>query len=211
MKRHLQCAERQASSGNLTKYCAYHAKLHSQIWENYKKRLKSHSNARPIREWSEDDLTMIRPWKRKPQPAAPPRLLFPLPRSRFYWKLQHFPLRLSFHISPNAAPTTKIDTWTSPNAAPATKSDTWTSPNAAPATKSDTWTLPNAAPATKSDTWTSPNAAPATKSDTWTSPNAAPATKRHTWTSPNAAPATKSDTWTSPNAAPATKNCTPKS
>ena len=92
-------------------------------------------------------------------------VIFALARSRFYWKLQRFPLRLSFQISPNAAPATKSDTWTSPNAAPATKSDTWTSPNAAPATTSDTWTSPNAAPATKSDTWTSPNAAPATKTD----------------------------------------------
>ena len=235
MKRHLQCAERQESPCNLTKYCACHAKGVSWLIllsyetsftmrgatgitlqphqilrlprkiavphrsEIYWKRLKWHFQCAT-------DPTMIRPWKRKPQPAAPPRLLFALAKSRFYWKLQRFPVRLSFHISQNAAPATKSDTWTSPNAAPATKSDTWTSPNAAPATKSDTWTSPNAAPATKSDTWTSPNAAPATKSETWTSPNAAPATKSDTWTSPNAAPATKSDTWTSPNAAPATKS-----
>ena len=31
MKRHLDCAEQQASPSNLTKYCACHAKLHSQI------------------------------------------------------------------------------------------------------------------------------------------------------------------------------------
>ena len=31
MKRHLQCAEQQASPSNLTKYCACHAKLHSKI------------------------------------------------------------------------------------------------------------------------------------------------------------------------------------
>ena len=49
-----------------------------------------------IRERSENDPTMIRPWKRKTEPAAPPRLLFALARSRFYWKLQRFPLRLSF-------------------------------------------------------------------------------------------------------------------
>ena len=51
---------------------------------------------RPIRAWSEDDPTK----KRKPQPASPPRVLFALSRSRFYWKLQHFPLRLSFQMSP---------------------------------------------------------------------------------------------------------------
>ena len=121
------------------------------------------SNAGTIRAWSEHDPSMIRPWKRKPQPASPPRLLFELPN-------------LTFKPSPNTAPATKSNTSTSRSTAPATKSDTWTSPSTAPATKSDTWTSPSTAPATKSDTWTSPSTAPATKSDTWTSPNTAPAT-----------------------------------
>ena len=234
MKRHLQCAEQQSTPFNLTKYCACHAKWISWLihityetsfpmrratginlqphqilrlprkialpnlreinWKQLKWHFQCATDPTMIRPRSDHDPRMIRPRKRKPQPAAPPRLLFALAGSRFYWKLQRFPLRLSFQISPHAAPATKSDTWTSPNAAPATKSDTWTSPNAAPATKSDTWTSPNAAPATESDTWTSPNAAPATKSNTWTSPNAAPATKSDTWTSPNAAPAMKSDT-----------------
>ena len=93
--------------------------------------LKTGETSFPMRDRSETDPrpfraypTMIRPRKRKPQPAAPPRLLFALARSRFHWKLQRFPLRLSFQISPHAAPATKSDTWTSPNAAPATKSDT---------------------------------------------------------------------------------------
>ena len=127
MKRHLQCAEQQATPSNLTKYCACRAKwppkIRQKVAENSWNVI---SNARPIREWSEHDPRMIRPRKRKPQPAALPRLLFALPWSRFYWKLQRFPLRLSFQISPHAAPATKSDTWTSPNAAPATKSDTWT-------------------------------------------------------------------------------------
>ena len=72
---------------------------------------------------SDHDPTMIRPRQRKTEPAAPPRLLFALARSRFYWKLQRFPLRLSFQISPHAAPATKSDTWTSPNAAPATQNE----------------------------------------------------------------------------------------
>ena len=168
--------------------------LREIYWKHLNWHFQCATDPSMIREWSENDPTMIRPWKRKPQPAAPQRLLFALARSRFYWKLQRFPLRLSFQISPHAAPATKSDTCTSPNAAPATKSDTWTSPNAAPATKSNTWTSPHAAPATKSDTWTSANAAPATKSDTWTSPNAAPTTKSDTWTSPNAAPTTQSET-----------------
>ena len=110
---------------------------------------RSETVPRPFRPWSDHDPTMkTQNWTRR---AA--EVTFALARSRFYWKLQHFALRLSFQISPNTAPATKSDTWTSPNTAPATKSDTWTSPNTAPATKSDTWTSPNAAPATKSDTY----------------------------------------------------------
>ena len=38
-----------------------------------------------------------------------------------YWKIQHFALRLSPKMSPNAAPATKSHTPTSPNTAPATQ------------------------------------------------------------------------------------------
>ena len=117
-------------------------------WKQLKWHFQCATDPTMIRPRSDHDPRMIRPRKRKPQPAAPQRLLFALARSRFYWKLQRFPLRLSFQISPHAAPATKSDTWASPNAAPATQNDTWTSPNAAPATKSDTWASPNAAPAT---------------------------------------------------------------
>ena len=185
MKRHLQCAERQASPCNLTKYCACHAKGMSwlirityetlfrmrgatgislqphqilglprkrnvmidphHIWNViYNARSDRHhlatspntapatQNCTPksernlrktaeapfpmrdrsehIRPWSDHDPTTIRPWKCKTEPAASPRLLFALARSRFYWKLQRFPLRLSFQISPHAAPATKSDT-----------------------------------------------------------------------------------------------------
>ena len=59
LKHHLQCAEQQASTSNLTKYCACHAKLHSQILEKFTENSWSGiSNARPIRAWSEN----IRPW-----------------------------------------------------------------------------------------------------------------------------------------------------
>ena len=145
--------------------------LREIYWKEVKWHFQCATDPSMIRAWSDHDPSMIRPRKRKPQPAAPQRLLFALARSRFYWQLQRFPLRLSFQISPHAAPATKSDTWTSPG------------PNAAPATKSDTWTSPNAAPATKSDTWPSRNGAPATKSHTWTSPNAAPATPKecHDW------------------------------
>ena len=89
--------------------------------------LKTAETQFPMRGRSENDPTMIREWSDhepvSPQPAAQQRLLFTLARSRFYWKLQRFPLRLSFQISPNAAPATKSDTWTSANAAPATQNE----------------------------------------------------------------------------------------
>ena len=88
-----------------------------------------------IRAWSDHDPTMIRPWKRKPQPASQVSLLFEVPRSTFYCKIQRFAPNLTFKPSPNTAPTTKRYTWPSPSAAPATKSDTWTSPSTAPATQ----------------------------------------------------------------------------
>ena len=89
--------------------------------------LKTAETQFPMRGRSENDPTMIREWSDhepvSPQPAAQQRLLFTLARSRFYWKLQRFPLQLSFQISPNAAPATKSNTWTSPNAAPATQNE----------------------------------------------------------------------------------------
>ena len=100
-----------------------------------------------IRGRSENDPSRIRPWSENetvtPQPASQARLLFALAASIFYWKIQHFALRLSFQISRNTAPATKSDSSTSPNTAPATKSDSSTSPNTAPATKNEShdWSL----------------------------------------------------------------------
>ena len=109
----------------------------------------------PMRGRSENDPSMIRPWsdhenawKRKPLPASQVRLLFELPRSIFYCKIQRFEPNLTFKHSPGAAPATKSNTWPSPNTAPTTKSNTWPSPNTAPTTKSNTWTSPNTAPTT---------------------------------------------------------------
>ena len=155
MKHHFQCAEQQVSRSNLTKYCACHEKWHCKISKKIsKKRWNVISNAGPIRAWSEHDPSMIRPWKRKPQPASQPRLLFDLTTSIFYCKIQRFAPNLTFKPSPSTAPATKSDTWTSPNIAPTTKSNTWTSPSTAPATKSDTWSSPNTAPATQKDSLT---------------------------------------------------------
>ena len=88
----------------------------------------------PMRGRSEHDPTMIRAWKRKPQPASQVRLLFEVPRRIFYCKIQRFEPNLTFKHSPSAAPATKSNTWPSPNTAPTTKSNTWTSPNTAPTT-----------------------------------------------------------------------------
>ena len=214
MIHYLQCAERQATSSNLTKYCACHEKwiscwilfthntlftmrgatsnipqphqilclprnpmlnsLHTwnviynarnerqhpptspntapatknDLPKSEKNLVKTDKTSFPMRDRDHDPTIKTQNWTRR---AA--EVTFAVARSRFYWKLHHFALRLSFQISPNTAPATKSDTWTSPNIAPATKNDTWTSPNIAPATKSDTWTLPNTAPATKSDTY----------------------------------------------------------
>ena len=124
MKRYLQCAEQQVSLSKLTKYCACHAKWLSKILQNFlENSWNVISNAGPIREWSEHDPSNIRAGNRPPQPASQQRWLFALATSIFYWKMQHFALRLSFQISPNTAPATKSDSSTSPNTAPATQSD----------------------------------------------------------------------------------------
>ena len=113
--------------------------------ENVQKQVKRHFQCG-------DDPRMIRPQKRKPQPASQPRLLFELTTSIFYWKIQRFAPNLTFKHSPSAAPATKSDTSTSRSTAPATKSLTWPSPSTAPATKSDTSTSRSTAPTTKNDT-----------------------------------------------------------
>ena len=95
-----------------------------------------------IRAWSDHELVISRS----------PRLLLALRRRIWYWKIQHFALRLSTQISPNTVPATKSDTPISPNAAPATKSDTRRSPITAPDTKSSAPRSPNAVPAINSDT-----------------------------------------------------------
>ena len=62
--------------------------------ENLQKQMKRHfqcgADPTMIRAWSEHDPTMIRPWKRKPQPASQVSLLFEVPRSIFYCKIQRF-------------------------------------------------------------------------------------------------------------------------
>ena len=178
MKPNFQCAEQQVSPSNLTKYCACHEKWHGKISKKMSKnRWNVISNAGTIREWSDHDPRMIRPQKRKPQPASQPRLFFELTTSIFYCKIQHLAPNFTFKPSPNTAPATKSDIWPSPSTAPATKSDTWTdastSRSTAPATKSDTMVHPHHisnliynARSNRCHHQTSPNAVPATKNDT---------------------------------------------
>ena len=72
--------------------------------ENLQKQVKRHfqCGADP----RSDDPSMIRAWKRKPQPASQVRLLFELTTSIFYWKIQRFAPNLTFKPSPNTAPAT---------------------------------------------------------------------------------------------------------
>ena len=102
-------------------------------WNFHKNFSKTAETSFTMRDRSENDPTMIRAWSENetvtPQPASQARLLFALATSIFYWKIQHFALQLSFHISRNAAPATKKSTWTSPNTAPAMENDShdWSS------------------------------------------------------------------------------------
>ena len=63
MKPHFQCAEQQVSLSNLTKYCACHAKWPLNLWQKFaENKWNVISNAGTIRDRSDHDPTMIRPW-----------------------------------------------------------------------------------------------------------------------------------------------------
>ena len=122
--------EQQTFPSNITKYCACHTKLHYKISQQMSENSWNViSNAGTIRAWSENDPRLIRPQKRKPQPASQPRSLLELTTSIFYCKIQHFAANLTFKPAPNTAPARKSDTWPSPSTAPDTKSNTWPSPS----------------------------------------------------------------------------------
>ena len=81
MKRYLQCAEQQVASSNITKYCACHAKWFSKISETFlQNRWNVNSNARPIRDRSENDPSMIRAWSEHETVIRNP------PRNRGYFQ-----------------------------------------------------------------------------------------------------------------------------
>ena len=229
MKRHLQCAEQQVSRSNLTEYCACHAERltylvlityetkftvrgatglplqHHQIqrlphkipcpnfWQNLWKQVKRHFQC-------ENDPSMIRAWKRQPQPASQVRLLFQVPRSIFYCKIQRFAPNLTFKPSPSAATCHKKMTLELhqvlhlprkvtlelhqilrlPRKVTLELHQVLRLPRKVTLELHQVLHLPRKVtlelhqvlhlPTTKSNTWTSPSTAPATKSDTWTSP-----------------------------------------
>ena len=115
--RHLQCAEQAQSASNLTKYCACH--------EIYKVKISAETpwiasaNRKTIRRPS-DDHPRIKSSSRTRRFGD---LTRPISETILYWKIQHFALRLSPKMSPNAAPATKSHTPTSANTAPATQNE----------------------------------------------------------------------------------------
>ena len=117
MKRHFQCAEQAMSPSNLTKYCACHEIFKFKIaldtlWI-------ASANRKTIRRHSEDNPRI----KSSSRTRRFGDLTRPISETILYWKIQHFALRLSPKMSPNAAPATKSHTPTSPNTAPATQNE----------------------------------------------------------------------------------------
>ena len=236
MTRHLQCAEQQISSSNITKCCACHAKwLASSILVTYET-LFTMRRATSITFQVHQTLRL-------------PRKMTLMIDVRHIWNVISNARSNRHHppTSPNTAPATQ-------NCSPKSKKNSlktvevsipmrgrfdhdptmiraWTR-HLAPARsrrflfalrrrilywklqhfalRLSTQISPNTAPATKSDTPRAPTTAPATKSDTPRAPNTAPATKSNAPRSPNTAPATKSDATRAPNTAPATKSDTPR-
>ena len=187
MKRHLQRAEQQKSSSNVTKYCACHEKWLSWLIHEMPfalcgatgLTLQSHQILRVPRKLtlqisekiSENrwnvicNVRPIRAWSQtENDPSMNPSVCNP-PRHQGYFSRS----ARAFCIENCDTFALQLSFQISPSTAPATNRDSWTSPNSAPATNSHTWTSPNSAHATNSGTWTTPHHAPATKSDTWTS------------------------------------------
>ena len=87
MKRYLQCAGQRVSLPNLTKYCACHAKWFSKISKKFlQNRLNVIYNARPIRDRSENDPRMIRPWNRQPATRLATEVTFQADHEHFVLK-----------------------------------------------------------------------------------------------------------------------------
>ena len=234
MKRHLQCAEQQASPSNLTKCCACHAKCISCMMSITYETSFTMRGATGI--------------------TLQPHQILRLPRKMSLMHDVHHIWNVIYNARSN-----RHHPPTSPNTAPATQNDSpkskknslktvevaitmrrrfdrdpsiirpwsdhdptmiraWTR-HLAPARSRRFlfalrrrilhWKLQHFA--LRLSTQISPNTAPATKSDTPRAPTTAPATKSDTPRAPNTAPATKSNAPRSPNTAPATKSDAPRS
>ena len=155
MKRHLQCAEQQVSSTNVTKYCACQEKwLASLILVTYETsftmrgatgitlqphqilRLPRRIALQNLRKFAENSWSVI---SNKGRFDHDPNMIRP-------WNCKTEPVRSQSLLFPPRQGilywklqhfALRLSTQISPNTAPATKSDTARSPNTAPATKSD--------------------------------------------------------------------------
>ena len=167
MKRHLQCAEQQASPSNLTKHCACHAKGMSWlILLSYETSFtmrgatgitfQPHQILRLPRKMTTQHLTeifwkqvkrhfqcatdprMIREWSETvPDPEEKNAKLNP-PRRQGYFSHSPGADSQNWNWKLQRFPLRPMISKFHHMLVPAAKSDTWTSPNAAPATKSDT-------------------------------------------------------------------------
>ena len=92
MKRYLQCAEQPSTPSNLTKYCACHAKWPPNIGQKFaENKWNAISNARPIREWSDHDPRMIRPWTRQSATRRATEVTFHTHQEQILLKITTFP------------------------------------------------------------------------------------------------------------------------
>ena len=148
MKRHVQCAEQQRLPSNITKYCACHANWLSWLIHVTYETLFTMRGATEVTLQHHQILRLPHKMTLMIDPRHIWNIIYNAWRSRgvsptshttapatqnvFHdWSSSHMKRylqcaeqqRLSFQISPNAAPATKSDTATSPNTAPPTQTD----------------------------------------------------------------------------------------
>ena len=123
MKRHLQCAEQQASPPNLTKYYACHTKMHSKIYEKFTK------NGWGRHLQCAADSTMIPTMNSSSRTRPFAEVTFRASETHFVLKNTTFRAPAIYPYFTKYAPATKSGLPRSPNAAPATKNNShhWSS------------------------------------------------------------------------------------
>ena len=168
MKRHLQCAEQQLSSTNVTmqllclprkmtriidprdiRNVIYNARSNRTNLPTSPNMAPATKNGSPkskrnLLKTVEASFTMRGRFDHDPNPNSSSRTR-PFAEVTFRASGTHFVVKITTFRAPAIYPLI------SPNNSPAAKSDIATSPNIVPATKSDIATVPNTAPATKSD------------------------------------------------------------